>query len=81
MVTSRNQHAFTLLIITLLIARYYVHLARSKLETPRLDVFIVLLKTKIQCEREIAIKTENHTEYRNKWTSLYVSDMRCDFSG
>ena len=81
MVTSRNQHAFTLLIINLLIARYYVHLARSKLETPRLDVFIVLLKTKIQCEREIAIKTENHTEYRNKWTSLYVSDIRCDFSG
>lgn len=47
MVTSRNQHAFTLFIINLLTARCYVHLPRSKLETPRLDVFIVLLKTKI----------------------------------
>ena len=38
----------------LLIARYYIHLARNKSENPRLDVFIVLLGIKIQCERKIA---------------------------
>ena len=42
----------------LLIALYYIHLARNKSEDPRLDVFIVLLEIKIQCEREIAMKTE-----------------------
>ena len=42
----------------LLIARYYIHLARDKSENPRLDVFIVLLEIKIHCEREVAIKTE-----------------------
>ena len=42
----------------LLIARYYIHVARNKSENPRLDVFIVLLVIKIQCERKIAIETE-----------------------
>ena len=42
----------------LLIARYYIHVARNKSENPRLDVFIVLLEIEIQCEREVAIKTE-----------------------
>ena len=46
----------------LLIARYYIHLARNKSENPRLDVFIVLREIKIQCEREIAIKTEKPLE-------------------
>ena len=36
----------------LLIARYYVYLARNKFETRELEVFIVLLEIKIQCERE-----------------------------
>ena len=58
MVTSRNQQAFTLLIINLLIARYYVHLARSKLETTRLDVFIVLLKTKFSVKEKSLLKPE-----------------------
>ena len=39
----------------LLIARYYVYLARNKFETPQLEVFIELLEIKIQCERRIAI--------------------------
>ena len=43
----------------LLIARYYVYLARNKFETSELEVFIVLLEIKIQCEREIAITNEN----------------------
>ena len=36
---------------------------RNKSENPRLEVFIVILETKIQCEREIAITNENHTKY------------------
>ena len=40
----------------LLITRYYVYLARNKFETPELEVFIVLLEFKIQCEREIVSK-------------------------
>ena len=54
----------------LLIARYYVYLARNKFETPELEVFIVLLEIKIQCEREIAITNGNLNKYRNKWTTL-----------
>ena len=55
---------------------------RNKSENPRLEVFIVILETKIQCEGEIAITNENHTKYnRHKWTSLGISDMRCDVSG
>ena len=46
----------------LLIALYYIHLARNKSEDPRLDVFIVLLEIKIQCEREIAMKTTPNAE-------------------
>jgi len=42
-----------------LIARYCVHLARNKFETPELEVFIVLLEIKIHCEREIAKTTGN----------------------
>ena len=45
----------------LLIARFYVYLARNKFETPELEVFIVLLEIKIQCEREIAITNRNLT--------------------
>ena len=40
----------------LLIARYYIYLARNKSEIPKLEVFIIFLETKIQCEREIATK-------------------------
>ena len=58
----------------LLIARYYVYLARNKFETPELEVFIVLLEIKIQCEREIAITNGNLNKYRNKWTTLCISD-------
>ena len=59
----------------LLIARYYVYLARNKFETPELEVFIVLLEIKIQCEREIAITNGNLNKYRNKWTTLCISDQ------
>ena len=58
----------------LLIARYYVYLARNKFETPELEVFIVLLEIKIQCEREIAITKGNLNKYRKKWTTLCISD-------
>ena len=58
----------------LLIARYYVYLARNKFETPELEVSIVLLEIKIQCEREIAITNGNLNKYRNKWTTLCISD-------
>lgn len=89
MVMNPNHHILTLFSNHYpLIAGYYIHLARlirRKSETPRLDAFIVLLETKSQCERELiaSIKTENHTKYRNKWTSLCISDMHnfCDFSG
>ena len=50
----------------LLIARFYVYLARNKFETPILEVFIVLLEIIIQCEREIAITNRNLNKYRNK---------------
>ena len=67
----------------LLIARYYIYVARYKSETPKLEIFIVRLETKIYCEREIAKKkkkkTGNYTKYRNKWTSLRIPDTRCDF--
>ena len=56
----------------LLIARYYIYLARYKSETPKLEVFIVFLETKIQCERKIAIKNRNYTKNRNKGTSLCI---------
>ena len=35
-----------------------------------------ILETKVQCLREISIKTGNLTKYRIKWTSLCISDMR-----
>ena len=54
----------------LLIARYYVNLARNKFETPELEVFIVFVEIKVQCEREIAIAEGNLNKYRNKWTTL-----------
>ena len=57
-----------------LIARYYVYLARNKFETPKLEVFIVLLEVQIQCEREITITNGNLDKYRNKWTTLCISD-------
>ena len=50
----------------LLIARYYIYLARNKFEIPELEVFIVLLETEIHCEREIAITNGNVNKYRNK---------------
>ena len=58
----------------LLIARCYIYLARNKSEIPKLEVFIIFLETKIQCEREIATKNGNLIKYRNKWTSLCISD-------
>ena len=51
-----------------------VYLARTKFETLELEVFIVLLDNKIQCEREIAITKGNVKKYRNKWTTLCISD-------
>ena len=70
---STSFHAFN---HYLFMARYYIHLARNKSETPKLEVFIVLLETEIQCEQEIAIKNGNLNKYRNKWTSLCISDTR-----
>ena len=55
-----------------LISRYYVYLARNKFETPELEVIIVLLEIKIQCEREIAITNGNLQKYRNKWTCAFL---------
>ena len=68
---SNSLHTFN---HDLLIVRYYVYLARNKFETPELEVFIVLLEIKIQCEREIAITNGNLNKYRNKWTTLRISD-------
>ena len=51
-----------------------VNLARNKFETPELELFIVLLENEIQCEREIAITNGNLNKYRNKWTTLCISD-------
>ena len=68
---SNSLHTFN---HDLLIARYYVYLARNKFETPELEVFIVLLEIKIHCEREIAITNGNLNKYRNKWTTLCISD-------
>ena len=63
----------------LLIAWHYIHLARSN---PKTQCFhYILPETKIQCEREIAIKTAYQVKYRHKWTSLCISDMHCDFLG
>ena len=62
----------------LLITRYCIYLARNKSKTPKLEVFIVLLETKIQCERELTIKNGNLIKYRKKWTSLSISDTCCD---
>ena len=58
----------------LFIARYYIYFARNKFETPELEVYIVLLEIKIQCEREIAITNENVNKYRDKWTTVGISD-------
>ena len=68
---SNSFHTFT---HCLLITRFYVYLARNKFETPELEVFIVLLEIKIQCEREIVIANRNLNKYRNKWTTLCISD-------
>ena len=51
-----------------IIARYYVCLS------PELKVFIVLLEIEIQCDREIATTNGNLNKYRNKWTTLCISD-------
>lgn len=50
-VTNLNQHTFALSVI-LLITRCYIHLARIKSETPRFNVFVVLLETKISLQRK-----------------------------
>ena len=42
----------------LLIARYYIYLARNKFETPKPEVFIVLLEIKIQSKKKLQYKTE-----------------------
>ena len=69
---SNSLHTFN---HDLLIARYYVYLARNKFETPELEVFVVLLEIKIQCERENVITNGNLNKYRNKWTTLCISDQ------
>ena len=43
-------------------------------ETSELEVFIVFLEIKIQCEREIAITNGNLNKCRNKLTTLCISD-------
>ena len=63
---------------------FYVYLARIKFETPELEVFIVLLEIKNHREQEpvigscreieIAITNGNLNKYRNKWTTLCISD-------
>ena len=53
---------------------FYVYLARIKFETPELEVFIVLLEIKNHREIEIAITNGNLNKYRNKWTTLCISD-------
>ena len=70
----------------LIIAGYYIHLARLEANLrPQDSMFslIVLRETKIQCERElIATKTGNHTKYRNKGHPCAFLIIRgCDFSG
>ena len=68
-------HLLKTLLKTLLIAWYYIHLARSKSEIPRLKLCFhyILLETKIQCETEIAIKT------RNQVKSTEISGPPCAF--
>ena len=54
---SNSFHTFNHYLLT---ARYYVY-PRNKFETRELEVFIVLLEIKTQCEREIAITNRNLT--------------------
>ena len=59
----------------LLIAWYYIHRARSKSETPRLNVFITFFwKLKFSVKEKLLLKPETKSKYRNKWTSLCLSD-------
>jgi len=45
--------SFFALNLYLLIAKYHVYLARNQSETPGLQVFLVLLESKIKCERQM----------------------------
>ena len=45
--------SFFVLNLYLLIAKYHVYLARNQSETPGLQVFLVLLESKIKCERQM----------------------------
>ena len=60
-----------------LIAGYLIHLARLEANLrPRDSMFSLFfwkLKFNVK-ENFIAIKTGNHTKYRNEWTSLCISD-------
>ena len=59
----------------LLIAKYYIHLARIKSELLNINVFLALLQNKIQSEKEIAVRNNAYETYKNKWTTL----SNCDF--
>ena len=55
------------------IARYYIHLARSKSETPRLDVFVVLgVKLKFTAKEKLPLKLE-------ATPNTEISGPRCTF--
>ena len=58
-VTNPNQQAFTLsIILTARYYSYYIHLARRKSETPRLNDFIVLLETNFNVKEKLLLKPE-----------------------
>ena len=58
----------------LLIAKYHIFLARHQSESPSLKVFLVLLESKIRCEREMAIKNSTCRTCEAKWTTLCICD-------
>ena len=55
---------------SLLIAKYHIFLARNQSESPSLKVFLVLLESKIRCERQL-----DHSLHLRcvKFFSLYLS--------
>lgn len=57
-----------------LIGKYHIYLSKIKSENPMFEVFLCLLKSKIQSEREIAIRNGNYNKHRNKWTTLCSSE-------
>ena len=67
----------------LLIAWYYIHLARNKSETPRLNVFITFFwKLKFNVKEKLLLKleTKSNTEISGPPCAFLII-MHCDFSG